>query len=31
MTAEDFMDYVEKLVKLGTKNQMERKVVLTDY
>eukprot|EP00090_Calanus_glacialis_P014214 TRINITY_DN22941_c0_g1_i1.p1 TRINITY_DN22941_c0_g1~~TRINITY_DN22941_c0_g1_i1.p1 ORF type:complete len:828 (-),score=364.25 TRINITY_DN22941_c0_g1_i1:57-2540(-) len=32
MTAEDFMDCAEKLVKLGTKNQMEREVVfvLTD-
>jgi len=32
MTAEDFMDGAEKLVKLGTKNQMEREVVfvLTD-
>ena len=27
MTAEDFMDGAEKLVKLGTKNQMEREVV----
>jgi len=32
MSAEDFMDGAEKLVKLGTKNQMEREVVfvLTD-
>jgi len=32
MTAEDYMDCAEKLVKLGTKNQMEREVVfvLTD-
>eukprot|EP00092_Neocalanus_flemingeri_P010735 GFUD01011564.1.p1 GENE.GFUD01011564.1~~GFUD01011564.1.p1 ORF type:complete len:827 (+),score=321.83 GFUD01011564.1:157-2637(+) len=32
MTAEDYMDCAEKLVKMGTKNQMEREVVfvLTD-